>query len=496
MPSAPPVRDVVIAGGGPVAWSAAAAVRRHLPDMAVTVIASLPPPDALADRAGSTLPSIVGFHGDLGLSEANAVGRTGSGYRLGTEFAGWTGDGASYIHSYSEHGRPFGTTSFHLYWISLARRGGVGPFDGFSPAAALAGANRFVHPRDEPGSPLAAFEYGLQLNPAAYLDLMRALALHVGAQERRADVAGVDIAPENGFVRGLHLSDGGFVSADLFIDCTGPAARIRSALEGRFEDWSQYLPCDRILFADGPPLAEPPVLDRALAIGAGWRWYAASPARSSHGLVYSSAHIGDDEAAAALGSAVAPHPVSVRSGRRADPWLRNCVAIGDSAVGIEPLEWTNLHLAHSAIDRMVAMMPDRDFAAIELAEYNRQSQAEAERVRDFVMLHYATARRPEPFWRDAAAAPLPHSLARTLSLFRERGRLPFHEEETFSRDSWLAVLLGQGVVPRRDDPLTDLVPPEHAASAMAQMQDAIRRMLPALPTHGAFLDHLMRQTRR
>lgn len=496
MPAAPPVRDVVIAGGGPVAWSAAAALRRQLPDIAVTVVASPPPPDALADRLGSTLPSIVGFHGDLGLSETNAVGRTGSGYRLGTEFAGWTGDGESYVHSYSEHGRPFGTTSFHLYWVSLARRGGAPAFDSFSPAAALARANRFVHPEGQPGSPLAAFEYGLQLNPAAYLDLMRALALHLGAQERLAEVVGVDIAPENGFVRGLHLSDGGFATADLFIDCTGPAARIRSALDHRFEDWSNFLLCDRILFAEGPPHAEPPVLDGALATAAGWRWQAACPARTSHGLVYASACLSGDEAAATLGPAVAPHPVSVRSGRRPDPWLRNCIAVGDAAVGIEPLEWTNLHLAHSAIDRIVAMMPDRDCAPIELAEYNRQSQAEAERVRDFVMLHYVTARRPEPFWRDAAAAPLPDSLARTLRLFRERGRLPFHEEETFGRDSWLAVLLGQGVVPRRDDPLTDLVPPEQAAPAMAQMQEAIRRMLPALPTHGAFLDHLMRQTRR
>ena len=109
------IRTIVVAGGGIVGWSAAAAFRRHLPNIAVTVLASPPPPDSLAERVGSTLPSIVGFHGDLALSELNAVVRTGSGYRLGTEFEGWAGERPPYVHAYGEHARPFGATSFPLH---------------------------------------------------------------------------------------------------------------------------------------------------------------------------------------------------------------------------------------------------------------------------------------------------------------------------------------------------------------------------------------------
>ena len=162
-----------------------------------------------------------------------------------------------------------------------------------------------------------------------------------------------------------------------------------------------------------------------------------------------------------------PSAIAIRQGRLAEPWLRNCVAIGDSAVSVEPLEWTNLHLAHSQIDRLVSMMPDTEFAPVELAEYNRQCCAEADRVRDFLIMHYVTARRSEPFWKESAAVELPPSLAHTLALFAERGRLPYYEEETFARDSWAAVLLGQGYLPRRIDALADSVSREQAEAALA-----------------------------
>ena len=168
--------------------------------------------------------------------------------------------------------------------------------------------------------------------------------------------------------------------------------------------------------------------------------------------------------------------------------MRNCVAIGDAAVMVEPLEWTNLHLAHSQIDRLVSMLPDTGFAPVELAEYNRQCNAEADRVRDFLCMHYITARRVEPFWKDSSAIEPPPSLAHSLSLFAERGRLPYYEEETFARDSWLAVLLGQGVLPRRIDPLTDSATPEQVERALSSLSLAPDALAAAQPSYrGTFL---------
>lgn len=497
---AAPIKSVAIAGGGIVGWSAATALRRRLPALAVTVVPVLPSADALADRIASTLPSITEFHSDIGLGEADAVVRAGSSFRVGTRFEDWAEGLPDYIHAYGPCGRPFGTASFHQHWVRAAKAGGAGPFDDHSPAAAMGESGRFVHPQGEPGSPLSGFGYGLQIDPARYREMMRAYALHLGAIEQPGAVGGVRLRGADGFVEALELQDDGELRADLFIDATGPAALLRGELDDAWDDWSQWLPCDRILFAETAAPADLPSLDRAVALAAGWRWEAASPARTSHGLVYSSNHLTDSKAGRVLRNAAGAEPrepaVVIRQGRRPEPWLRNCLAIGDAAVVVEPLEWTNLHLAHNAIDRLVSMMPDRDCSPVELWDYNRQSAAETDRLRDFLVLHYAIARRSDPFWRDASSRTPPPSLAHTVTQFRERGRLPFYEDETFTRDSWLSVLFGQGVIPRRADPLIDVTPPVESDRAMAQMRQSIEALVQSLPSHADYLRTLSRQAAR
>ncbi|MGI4730733.1 MAG: tryptophan 7-halogenase [Janthinobacterium lividum] len=490
------IRTVLVAGNGLTGWCAAAALRRHAPFLRVMIAGGPAPAGALADRIVSALPSLLAFQGDLGIGLDDAVARTGSGYRLGTAFAGWNGDRADFVHAYGRHGTSFGPTSFHLHWIRAAREGRALPFDAFSLAATLARADRFVPPGTKLGPPFGTHDHGLTLDLARYRAMMRAFALHAGAEEVDGDV--VDSLPdERGLIGSAVLADGRRIAADLFVDTTGPAAVLRSALPGARDDWSRWLPCDRVLIADGPAPESPPVLDRVTAVGAGWRWSTASPTRASHGIAYASAFAADATAArqlrVATGAEAEGDPIRVAAGTRRDPWAGNCIAIGDAATEVEPLEWCNFHLALSGIDRLIAMLPDRDCAPVELANYNRQALAEAERVRDFLALHYAVAKRPEPFWRAIAATRPPASLAHTLALFRERGRLPFYEEETFSRDSWAAVLLGQGVLPRRIDPLVEAVPERLSRETMAAFRGAVERALPTFPTHAAVLAE---QTRR
>ena len=474
-----PIRRVLVAGGGLVGWSAAAALQRRLPWLEVVILPIAPPADAIADRMRATLPSILGFHEDLGLSDADAVVRTGSGIRLGTLFEGWTADGADYVHAYGRHGRPFEGGSFHLHWARAARMGSPAPFDRFSPAAVMARAGRFAVPADDPEALVGGFEHGLHLDPVRYAAMLRAFALHCGVRERAGDLAGVAIG-EDGFVAAAVLADGGRIEADLFVDATGPAARLRSALDDARTAWSPWLPCDRVILEEDAAIPAADPLDRATAHGCGWRWEGGG----SRGRVYASAFAGEAE--------FASQGIAIDPGTRRRPWRCNCVAIGDAATVVEPLEWTNLHLAHSAIDRIVAMLPGRDCAPVELAEYNRQCAAEAERVRDFVALHYAVSDRPEPFWRAIAEVAPPPSLAHSLAQFRARGRLPFYEEETFAKDSWLAVLIGQGVLPERDDPLIELVPPDRAAAAMTHYAQALAAAVAALPPASAAHHLLLR----
>jgi len=469
-----PITNVAVVGSGITAWSAAAALKRRIPLLEVTLVPGPLEPGALADRMISSLPSIHGFHHDMGLTDEDTITRAASGVRVGTLFEGWFEGLPDYVHAYGTYGSPVGGVSFHQLWLRERDRADLPPFDSFSPAAEAARAG---HTHSAEGLT------GLQLTLERYAELMRAYALHIGVVEQRSSFAAVRLRGDDGFVETVRLDDGSSIAADLYVDCSGPAALLRSKLRSDFIDWSDWLPCDRLVYGNGPPV--PAVaLDRTAATPMGWRWQASSPQTSSSGFVFSSARASAEEIEQEIRrlSEYGEHQeISLKQGRWNDLWTGNCVAIGDSAVAVEPLEWTNLHLAHSQIDRLVAMMPGRDCAPVELAEFNRQCGAEADRVRDFLCLHYISARRPEPFWKDAAAITPPSSLAHTLSQFTERGRLPYYEEETFSRDSWLAVLLGQGFLPRNTDPLAELVSPSQARQAIQAMRQSLERSAPFTP---------------
>ncbi|MFL6759443.1 tryptophan 7-halogenase [Sphingomonas sp.] len=451
------INSVVVVGGGITAWSTAAALKRRISVLEVVVVSSPPPPDALADRMINTLPSIAEFHSDIGLSDEDTVVRARSGLRIGTAFKGWAEGLPDYMHAYGSYGVPVAGVAFHQLWLRHYYPRGR-PFDSFAPAG-------------EAG-------YALRLETEIYRQLIHDYSLHLGVVEQPGDPVDVELRGADGSIEALLLADGQRIEADLFIDCTGPAARIRSRMADRFDDWGRWLLCDRIIVEAGAPEPDKPLLDEITATAAGWTWRSSSPSATVTGSVFSSAHSADVEGA---------NPI--RQGRLSEPWVRNCVAIGDSAVMVEPLEWTNLHLAHSQIDRLVSMMPDAGFAPVEIDEYNRQCNAEADRVRDFLCMHYVTARRSEPFWKDASPDELPPSLAHTLSLFAERGRLPYYEEETFARDSWLAVLLGQGFLPRRIDPLADSVTAEQVEHALSSRRRRTpERLAPAQPSYrGSFL---------
>ena len=492
----PNIDRIVVAGGGIVAWSVAAALRRHIPSQQVTVVSCPVPADAIADRMISTLPSIAGFHADLGLSDSDTILGAQSGLRIGTLFEGWSAGLRPYVHAYGTYGASVEGIPFHQLWLRARAEGGVEEFDRYSAGAELGRMGRIGSSAASNGS-AAEVGYGLHLTPERYRALMRDYARHLGALEQPCRAFEPRLRGDDGFVDALLLDDGVTVAGDLFVDCTGPAAWIRSALDDRFEKWRSCLPCDRMIFAEGQPNLGAPLLDRITADPAGWRWEASSPSRSSRGALFSSAHGSGDEVARQFVDSIAgATEITIDAGRWSDPWLRNCVAIGDAAVTIEPLEWANLHLAHSQIDRLISMMPGRDCAPVELAEYNRQCNIEAERVRDFACMHYLTARREEPFWRDASSIEPPASLAHTLALFAERGRLPYYEEETFSRDSWAAVLLGQGFEPRGTDPLADSVPLDRVRLELRRYADSLRGFVEAQPLYADYMSNLIQQSAR
>jgi tryptophan halogenase len=209
--------------------------------------------------------------------------------------------------------------------------------------------------------------------------------------------------------------------------------------------------------------------------------------------VYSSAYVGDEEARQTLLSKLEGRalgePIQLRftTGRRRLAWSRNCVAIGLAAGFLEPLESTGIHLVQRGLALLLQLFPDRRGCAAERDHYNRQIAFEYERTRDFLIVHYHQTAREGAFWSDCRRMQLPDSLRERLELFRGYGRIVRQQEELFTVQSWLFLLVGQNVRPAGYDPLADTLTLEEGRRALEDIRQVVARCAAVIPSHEAFI---------
>ena len=109
-------------------------------------------------------------------------------------------------------------------------------------------------------------------------------------------------------------------------------------------------------------------------------------------------------------------------GGRDRQWIGNCVALGDAAVSLDPLDATHLQLLHIGLSWLVALFPVNRHHMPEAEVFNAQMEAFSTGVRDFQVAHFKLNRRfDEPLWDAARAQASPSTLARKLRLFAARG---------------------------------------------------------------------------
>ncbi len=65
--------------------------------------------------------------------------------------------------------------------------------------------------------------------------------------------------------------------------------------------------------------------------------------------------------------------------------------------------------------------------------------------------------------------------------------MPYYKDGLFSRDSWLSVLFGQGLMPRAYDRLADSVSTEQLEQVMRWLQKAIASNVVAMSSHADFI---------
>ncbi|WP_315760725.1 tryptophan halogenase family protein [Sphingomonas sp. Y38-1Y] len=486
---------VVIVGGGTSGWMAAAALAKLLPRrVSIDLIES--EAIGIVGVGEATLPHIRAFNERLGIAEADFMRWTRATFKLGIEFRDWGRIGDSYVHPFGTFGRGQSDVDFHHYWTRLRLAGyDVPPLEQFSMACMMARMGRFTTPGD-PASVAGTFGYAYQFDAVLFAPYLRAIAEGLGARRTEGKVVNVELDGESGNILAVKLEDGRRIEGDLFVDCSGfRSLLLGEALGEPFQDWSRWLPADRA--AAMPCRTETAVTPytSAIAMPAGWRWRIPLQHRTGNGYVYSSAFVSDDEAASAIQRAVegesmaSPRLLRFRAGRRERSWVRNCVAIGLASGFLEPLESTSIYLVQQAITALLELWPERDIADADRDEFNRIIDLEYDRIRDFLILHYhATERDDSDFWNYVRTMPIPDSLAEKMELFRRRGRIVKYREGVFLDASWVAVYLGQRVVPQGFDPRADLPPGGALMRGMAELSEEIAATARAMPEHLRFIE--------
>jgi len=492
------IRRIVIVGGGTAGWMAAAALAKVLgPGYAdITLIES----EAIGTVGvgEATIPQLRTFNALLGLDEDDFVRRTQGTFKLGIEFCDWGRIGDRYFHPFGPFGVDMEGVSFHAYWLRLNQLGDARPISDYSLQAMAAARGKFMRPIDAGRSPLSKIAYAFHFDAGLYAAWLREFAEAKGVTRLEGRIVDVALRDEDGFVRSVTTSDGRIVEGDLFLDCSGfQGLLIEGALQTGYDDWSHWLPADRAIAVPCARIADPVPYTRATARPGGWQWRIPLQHRTGNGYVYSSRFIDDEAATADLlsqldGAPMAdPRMLRFTTGRRRKAWNRNVVALGLASGFIEPLESTSIHMVQSGIANLLAMFPTLAFEPAEVARYNRVIAYEAERIRDFIVLHYnATQRDDSELWRYCRDMSLPDSLLEKYEIFASRGRIFRENEELFNDTSWFAVLTGQNVRPNGFDPVAAALSVEETRIRLQQTADAIRNSADYMPSHGDFIrDH-------
>jgi flavin-dependent dehydrogenase len=502
------LQHIVIVGGGSAGWLTAAVIAAEHAALKVTVLES---PDVAPIGVGEgTWPSMRDTLARIGVSETDFFRECDASFKQGSRFNAWV-DGSDddfYFHPFVvPHG--YGEANLPARWRA---RHADQPFAGvvsFQPQLCLHGKA----PKQAATPEFAAVSnYGYHLDAGKFGLFLRRHCTEVLGVRHLVDHVDAVLPQDDGDIAALQTRRNGAVRGDLFIDCSGAQSLLLGQHYG-----VEFLSQKHVLFNDSALALQMPYPDEHSPIASqtlstaqahGWIWDIGLPARRGIGYVYSGAHTGDEQAERTLHAYVrrtspgqevpTPRKLSFQPGYRARFWHRNCVAIGQSAGFLEPLEASALAMVELSAATLADALP-ANRAAMDIAarRYNDAFLYRWERVIDFLKLHYVLSRRDDTqYWRDnRRAGSIPPRLKELLTLWRHQppSRYDLHRiEEVFPAASYQYVLYGMGFDTDYGDGRRRSDHPGLADACFRDTRALAGRMLAGLPDNRELIDHIKR----
>lgn len=460
------VNSIIVLGGGTAGWLTAAVIAAEhdiakRQDLTVTVVES-PQVKTLGVGEG-TWPTMRDTLRRIGISETEFLIRCDASFKQGTCFKQWTGTGGDDIY-YHPFDLPTGffESDLALWWA--AEKPDADFADMFSAQPALCAAGKAPRQLQTPAYAAVA-NYGYHLDANKFSDMLREHCVDVlGVKHISAHVQDIQYDKDN-YLTALR-TEAGDIRGDLFVDCSGFAARLIGQHYGSvFNSVSDVLKNDTAMAVQAPYADTECDIASATVSTAhknGWIWDIALPHRKGVGCVYSSEFCSDDEATETLLSYLKNDPVtapvnadairkiSFTPGYRETPWIKNCVAVGTSAGFFEPLEASALVMTELAALHIARQLPRSKHELAPVSrQFNRSFATKWQRIIDFLKLHYVlSVRTDSDYWQAMANTDsASDQLQDWLYMWQHRpiNQHDFlYQDEVFPQASYLYILNGMG----------------------------------------------------
>lgn len=244
-------------------------------------------------------------------------------------------------------------------------------------------------------------------------------------------------------------------SADFFVDASGFKRILIEKMNPEWISFSRYLKVNSaIVFpTEDDGTKEYNLWTRAKAMDYGWAFTVPVWGRFGNGYIYSSEHASKDkikeEVIKKFGDVNFGKEFSFDPGYLKESWIKNCCAIGLSAVFVEPLEATSIG---TIIQQSFLLMHKiSNYSKKDIEEYNKSLKSIMENIRDFIFLHYMVDKDHTTFWKEVGEIDPPDTLAEKLELWQNR--LPIQEDFCgdsryilFKDANFIVVMAGLGLI--------------------------------------------------